>query len=457
MGDVEMLPGSVTVYKANTEVKLVEGFNVHRGGDFTAKIAPCGSNCASTNIGIPTDYTICDNECITLGGPSVLGMSYSWSAVTDEHLSYLSSTTVAKPVFCPPSGGSGTYMYNVTITNTCGESTTKTGYVHYDTESNPNPEFTITNSNLSSNPDNPAFAINTPEHTEYVSVDILDCNNNNTVLHSNIYRNGVNFTAPQEIKWQFTGFMTPCGCYKIRVRSKNYCYEEIREEFFEWDRIKAPRNTAIPNVAICMDGKRYVCFTGSGVAQIKVEMFNRHGNPVMNRTESVTSNPYFLQIPKGDFGRNLSSGVYFMIVTFIGCDGSKLKSERTTVQFLDCGTDFTGIGDGWYGDDYTNGDAYYANPESGMVDSLYSIIAPNPVFESAIIRYHIPEAGTVKISLMNANFEEKVVLLQNEHNPVGDYEVQFSNTELLTGVNYYMIELFNEQNARHIKRFSVVK
>jgi hypothetical protein len=432
-------------------VKLVEGFNVYKGADFTAKIAPCGSNCASTNINIPTDYTICDNECITLGGPSVLGMSYSWSAVTDEHLQYLSSTTVAKPVFCPPDGGSGTYTYNLTITNTCGESTTKTVYVHYDNESNPNPKFAITNSNLASNPDNPSLTINTVQHTEYVSVDILDCNNN--ILHSNTYKNGVDFTAPQEVNWQFGGFMSPCGCYKIRVRSKNYCYEDVKEEMLQWNRITTPTNVQFENFTRCEGGKRKICFSGSGVASVKLQLFNRKGLRDVSNTYNITGNPYCMEIPNDN---EITNGQYAIIIDFIGCDGT-IKNMTGFVSVFPCGDSFTDGGGTWNGDDYYNGGVYYENPENGTIDSLYSVLSPNPVLEGALITYHIPEAGSVKITLLNANFEQKAILVQNETMSAGDYQVQFSNAYLLNGVNYYMIELSNNQQARHIKRFSVVK
>jgi hypothetical protein len=449
-------PGSnsnttTVVYKASEEVLLRNGFIVERGGDFTAKIAPCGSNCRSSNISLLTDYTICDNECITLGGPSVLGMTYSWNAITDEHLSYLSSTTVAKPVFCPPDGGSGTYTYNLTITNTCGESTTKTVYVHYDNESNPNPKFAITNSNLASNPDNPSLTINTVQHTEYVSVDILDCNNN--ILHSNTYKNGVDFTAPQEVNWQFGGFMSPCGCYKIRVRSKNYCYEDVKEEMLQWNRITTPTNVQFENFTRCEGGKRKICFSGSGVASVKLQLFNRKGLRDVSNTYNITGNPYCMEIPNDN---EITNGQYAIIIDFIGCDGT-IKNMTGFVSVFPCGDSFTDGGGTWNGDDYYNGGVYYENPENGTIDSLYSVLSPNPVLEGALITYHIPEAGSVKITLLNANFEQKAILVQNETMSAGDYQVQFSNAYLLNGVNYYMIELSNNQQARHIKRFSVVK
>ncbi|MES2559877.1 MAG: 3-coathanger stack domain-containing protein [Bacteroidota bacterium] len=451
MGDVEMKSGSVTTYKASSEVKLVEGFNVERGADFTAMIGRCGSPCSSPNIYVPDQYVICNSQCIVIGSPSGYKMSYEWRALVSGQLQYLSATNVATPIFCPPENGSGTYTYQVIITNQCGESTTKTIYIHYSGGSNPNPDFTITNSNLSSKPDNPSFTINTTENTEYVSVDIIDCNNN--ILHSTVFNNGIDFTAPQAVNWSFLGFLEPCGCYKIRVRSKNYCFEELKEEVFDWHRIRTATNVAFENFTRCEGGKRKLCFTGLGLARVRIQLFNRNGLKVVDHTEStLTSNPHCIEIPDEDV---ITNGQYAIIIEFTDCDES-VTTMTGFVSVFFCDNDFTNDhGDQWNGDDY-NSDAHYVDPESGLVDSLYSTVSPNPVLENSVISYHIPKAGTVKISLMNSNFEQQAILIQENGVQVGDYQIQFSGSDLLNGVNYYMIELYNEQNARHIKRFSVI-
>jgi hypothetical protein len=255
------------------------------------------------------------------------------------------------------------------------------------------------------------------------------------------------------VNWQFGGFMSPCGCYKIRVRSKNYCYEDVKEEMLQWNRITTPTNVQFENFTRCEGGKRKICFSGSGVASVKLQLFNRKGLRDVSNTYNITGNPYCMEIPNDN---EITNGQYAIIIDFIGCDGT-IKNMTGFVSVFPCGDSFTDGGGTWNGDDYYNGGVYYENPENGTIDSLYSVLSPNPVLEGALITYHIPEAGSVKITLLNANFEQKAILVQNETMSAGDYQVQFSNAYLLNGVNYYMIELSNNQQARHIKRFSVVK
>lgn len=454
-GDVSMLDGSVTTYKANTEVSLVEGFNVERGADFTAKIAPCGKSCLSSDLNVPTDYYVCDNGCIVLqGSPYARGMTIVWSSPVENHLDYLSTLNSLTPVFCPPSGASGLYTYSLTITNPCGETTTKTIRIHYDELSNPNPDFTILNSNLSVNPDHPELAISVPLHTERLLVEVLDCAGN--ILKTSEFKSGADFLSPATVLWSLADYFTPCGCYKIRIKSKNVCYPEWKEVTLDWNRITAPSNIVVPTASPCINGKRWICFNASGVNQIQILLFNRDGATIMDKTVPYTgNNPYCYQIP--DDIDILGSSTYFMIATFFGCDGTQI-SQETTIYFGPCGDGILEPDSGltWDGDTYSSG-IYYSNPDNGLIDSLYSSISPNPVTDVSLINYHIPEAGTVKISILNSNFEEAQVLVQENNTPSGNYQVEFANNNLNNGVNYYMIELYNSQTARQIRRFTVIK
>ena len=451
LGDVQMLAGSITTYKAGSEVKLVEGFNVDRGADFTAKIAQCGNECPSSNLDIPTEYVICDNECITLNGGVSRGITYNWSSPHPAFMEYLSAVNTPNPIFCPPANGNGTYVYTVTTTNACGESTTKNVYIHYDPTSNDIPEFDVVNSNLSSLPDNPTLTIKTGLHTEYLSVEVLDCSGN--ILHTSIYKNGIDFTNPGPINWSLTNFTTPCGCYKIRITSKNYCYVDVKEEVYDWNRILSVSNVFASNVAICRDGKRFICFSGNGVSKIEFHLFLRDlHTEVMNKTMDFTSNPFCIEV---DY--DLINAEYFMRVSFIGCDGS-VQTRETWVHVPFCGDAFISYIDtaSWNGDTYNLG-GIYQDAETGVLDSLHSTISPNPVVDYSVINYRIPKSGAVKISLLNSNFETQSVLLNQTNVSVGNYVLDFSNANLLNGINYYMIELYNEQNARFIKRFTVIK
>ena len=456
LGDVDLLVGSVTKYKANTEVRLVEGFNVNRGADFTAKIGKCGSECSSSNINIPTDYVICDNNCITLNGGISRGMTYQWSSPNPAHMQYLRGAESSHPIFCPPTVTNyGNYVYTVTITNTCGESTTKTVHVHYDTNSDPNPDFQVLSSNLSQSPDNPSISLIAQPHTEYVTFEVLDCDDN--VLRTDTYKGGIHFSPSATINWTMNEFMDPCGCYRIRVRSKNFCYEEIKQQVFEWRRNRTPSNMQLPTSAFCLNGKRWICVGASGVASINVQIFNRWGNTVMETGYPYTGHPFCFEVPDGD---DLSAGTYYMIVTFIGCDGTEVVSNQTTIYLPYCGDGLVSNPDSsannWNGDTYASDISYY-NLETGLYDSLYTSVSPNPMTESATISYHIPKSGSVKITILNSNFETKATLTYEQQVQAGDYSVQMNTEPLLNGINYYMIELNNEKTARLIRRISVVK
>lgn len=451
-GDVLVKKDAKTTFKANTEVILRPGFVAERESDFTAKIAQCRSECSSSDVVIPREFIICDNKCIVIGGDIVKGMTYSWTSLEPDHINFLSSTNVCNPTFCPPDNASGTFTYNVTITNACGESTTKPVSIHTDPSSHPNPDFTIKKSNLSESPDNPSLDIATFEHTEFVSIEIMDCSDN--VLYESVYKNGIDFVPPQQITWTFPGGLSPCGCYRIRVRSKNYCYLQTKEEVYEWTR---PQNqlggtTEVATLATCDNGNRRVCFKGAGLAQIRIQLSNRWGALIKDETIDATGKTTCYTLPNT---ADLSNGDYPWIITFIGCDGT-VSDYHGFVRLPYCGYGFTGVDGFWNGDDYFSG-VYYETPDGGELDSLYSTISPNPVLDNATIQYHIPKAGGVKISLMNSNFEQKQILLNQDWIERGDYEIQFSNEELPFGVNYYMIEIINDEtSARYIKRFSVI-
>jgi hypothetical protein len=436
------------IYKAEHEVILRPGFEVERGGEFTAKIAPCGSACMSSNVSIPTRYSICDNNCIKLNGGGGHLMTYSWSSSNPDFMQYLSDINSNTPTFCPPSTReSGTFSYTVTITNTCGESTTKTVYIHYDENSNPNPEFTAKSSDLVASPNKPSFTVEVGPHTEFLYFEIRNCSN--TLLKRYKFEKGVNLDVNMPLNWQLNDFFPPCDCYKIVIRSKNICYTNWHEQTYDWQGLQGLTNLVVGNITICEGGKRKICFSGTGISAIGFELFNRWDDRVMDyHEESFTNSPFCMEVTN-----NIVNGQYKMYMTFIGCDGSRVD-RFTWVTVFNCSGSIVGEGgEGeWHGDTYTYG--HYKG--DGETDSLYSIISPNPVVDNSKINYHIPSPGFVKISLMNSNFEEKVIIKNAEHS-VGDYEIDFNNSELPRGVNYYMIDLMGEQSFRYIKRFSVIK
>lgn len=436
-GDVNMMEGSLTMYKAKTEITLVEGFIANRGADFTAKIAPCGKSCSSPDINIPTDYYLCDESCIQVIGHSAsYGMTAVWSSMDVSNLEYLSSINTLKPLFCPPAGVNGTFSYTLTISNSCGESVTKTIRFHKETQSNPFPNHEIVLSNLSLNPDHPELKIAVSAYTERLIVEVMDCFGN--VLKANEYKGGVDFTSPAAIDWSLPDFFHPCGCYKIRIRSKNFCFPQWKETILDWNRIVSPINTILPTAALCINGKRWICFNASGVNLLHIQLFDRDENKILDKTISYSGNNLFCYQLPDDL--SVTWGTYFMIVKFIGCDGS-VVDEHTTIYFGPCEDGIVEPDDGWDGDVFSS-NIYLRDGDNNIVDSLHSSISPNPIINTSLINYHLPQAGLVKITAMNSNFEVQAVLLHQDNKPPGDYQIELSKEGLNYGVNYYMIEFF---------------
>jgi hypothetical protein len=452
-GDVIIKANSQLTYKGVVDVALKDGVVIERGSDFVARIAPCGKECASPDFYLPSVYTICDNQCINISGGTALGMTYLWSSVNEAHMQYLLNATIASPMFCPPSNvNQGTYVYNATITNPCGETAIKTVRINYDAISNPTPTFSFINSNLGSKPDQPAFTLKPGPHTEKVLIDITDCDG--TVLKSDVYVNGENFNNLGQIIWRNEDYFDPCGCYKIVVKSKNYCYEEWKTETFSWNRNRSLTNVDLANTSICRNGKRYVCFQGTGIDYIKMKIWNNwaSADPVFDKT--IEPNSTCFEIPN----TWSNAGHYSFEATIMGCDGSKVFFEKQPFNVGPCNGNLIEDTTDWVGDAYNTG-VIYTNPETGRKDSVYSALYPNPVTDYSTISYHIPMIGQVKITLHNSNFEQTAVLLNSAANfPLGDYEMQFSNADLTNGTNYYKIEYTNAQTpAVHITRFTSIK
>lgn len=425
-GDIVMIDGSVTTFKAATEVSLVSGFNVDRGADFTAKIGHCGSDCPTTNTPFPEKYYLCSNECIKLGAFSIRGLTYEWTSTNPTFLNLLSSKNTSSPTFCPGNSEPGTYKYTVKIRNNCGEMTEKTIYVHYYPNSNPNPDFTIVNTNLDTKPIYPSIEITPGLNTEKISVDVVDCDGN--LILSKSYFSGIDFSSAENIHWLLDTYLSPCNCYKIRIRSKNFCQETIKEEILDWNRIKQPTDVNLPTLSYCQDGKRWICISGEGIDRAEFTFFNRYGTSLNTSTHTINANPFCFQIPDGN---KLPDGTYFLTVKLWGCDGTEVVFDRTTVFFPTC----TSLTD---------------NPDTSSsaeirMDSLRLTVSPNPLQHINQINYHVPKNGHITIKVLNPNFECIKTIVDSDH-ITGDYVTQFSSDNLLLGINYILLELFTDDS-----------
>lgn len=435
-GDILMIDGSLTTYKAEKEVKLVSGFNVDRGADFTAKIGQCGSDCPTTNTDIDENHYLCANECIKVGAFSIRGLTYEWTSANPTFLDLLSSTNISSPIFCPGNSGVGTYKYIVKIRNNCGEITEKTVYVHYYPSSNPNPDFTIINNNLNLSPIYPSIEIDPDINTEKIYVDVLNCDGN--LILSQLYNSGIDFSNTENIQWSLNTYLSPCNCYKIRIRAKNYCYETIKEVILDWNRVKQPTNVDLPTFSFCKDGKRWICISGDGIDKGEFTFFNNWGLPVSTSNQTITSDPFCFPIPDGN---ELPDGTYYLTVKLWGCNGTEVVYDRITVFLPSC-TNFTANSD-------TLNNTEMRINELSKLDSLQLTISPNPLQSVNQINYHVPTNGHIKIKVLNSNFESIKTIIDSDHIN-GDYVTQFTSDNLIFGINYILLELYTNDSYQKI-------
>lgn len=441
MGDVVMLDGSITTFKASKEVKLTEGFYVNRGADFTAKIAPCGHDCPTTNIDLPSQYVLCNNDCINLlTGTVSRGLTVNWTSQNAQNLEYLSSANVINPIFCPPSGTSGVYEYDVVIQNGCGEITTKRVSIKYFASSTPNPTIMITNSNLADMPSYPEISVATTEYTEYVTYDILDCNGNLIYTETFTFFNQQMPPAPAQFK--FTQFVDPCGCYKIRIRNKNYCSDIITEQIMDWNRSQNLSNLFFPNVTLCKDGKRYICFDGKGIKQFELEIFNRWGNRMLQLNQNYTTDPFCIEVPA-----DWSNGVYYFVIKFTGCNG-EINRANGTITVIGCS------------DKLLSPDNVDTDSLEGInlsADSLFMVVSPNPAYDVVNINFFIPNQGQVKIKMLDKNLNDLFIVHDKHYTSKGAYQISTQVQQIPAGINYCLLE-FNSHGTKKIhKRFTLIK
>jgi hypothetical protein len=98
--------------------------------------------------------------------------------------------------------------------------------------------------------------------------------------------------------------------------------------------------------------------------------------------------------------------------------------------------------DGWYVDDI--GVFIYTIPTdiSGDGDLIYTFSLeqnyPNPFNPATTVKYQIPESDLVNLKVFDVLGNE-VATLVNEKQPAGSYEVEFSASELASGIYLYKL------------------
>jgi hypothetical protein len=233
-------------------------------------------------------------------------------------------------------------------------------------------------------------------------------------------------------------FFDPCKCYKIRIRTKNYCNENVAELILNWDRESSPTNINLANIVICDEnGKRLLCLSAKGVKQVNFDIYDRWGGSKLNTTLDYNNDPFCFEIPN-----SWTSGTYFYIIKLIGCDGS-IITYHGSILVPDCegqlnlGTE----------------DFYLDSVLTSNNDSLHFEIIDNPVSTQSKVKYYLSNSGTVSIKLLDKNFELKAVLLNNTLQASGNHELPINTSNLPNGLYYCSIEF---QGSKSIKAYKII-
>lgn len=453
-GTVICFPDSKLEYKAANEVNLKPGFEVQRGADFTAKIAPCGVPCILPSFGCKKYQSICSNECINIGCTPQPLMTYQWTSVPYSNTELLDCVNCPNPIFCPPTGTTGIFKYKVLIKNACGD--IKEEEITINITAASSPVFTLENTDLTGIP---KFKIvSDPINTETVKIEILDCQENVFKLYT---KDAKNTALVFPLEWQLNDYdYDPCACYKIKISTKNFCNEAWYSETIDWDLTNVPYQlNALQNVLSCASNNLNQFFNvpAVGAKKIKIEFFNRWGGAIIpqntNGDDMVGWQDYKNNIMSFKFPNSICNGTFFYILQIEGCDGV-VRSYNGSITRINC------CGETTLPPKPVDGDIYTFNPANGLTDSLYSALVPNPVTveQPGIINYHLPESGNVKITLFNSNMT-LINQFVNETKEKGDYTATLNIDQLTFGSAYYKIELIrsNGTTLYELRRFMVNK
>lgn len=420
----------IITYKASEMVNLKPGFSVERSAEFNALIAPCGEPCQPPTCHLPRVINVCDENCVIIGCLPQTGYSYSWSSLPENATQFLNLTDISNPLFCPPQTGNGTFKYKLKITNQCGQISEREIIVNYTKTPNNNPSLTISDINLDFEP---TFNITVGNEAEEVTVDLEDCNGN--ILKNYIFKRGLDFDCCL-LPFSYLGDIPdPCGCYKFRVKTKNYCSNVWTERIVNWDNSSIPFSFNFNNWVGC-DG--ILRLETKGVRSVSVSLFNRWGQPILEKENILNSGNHVFNFNVREMYNNLSTGTYFYIFTFVGCDG---QIRTFNGSFYYACNEFGMSGE-------LENEIVYMN-EMGILDSVQMTMSPNPATTNLSINTHIPVNGNLKITIKNSNFET-VKIVNNSLNLIkGDHVFTSEISSIPVGLYYCLLE-FTDGNRESV-------
>lgn len=324
-GDV-MIPAYADIsFKAGRELALLNGFGAYYESEFRAYIAPCASDCVPPDAFAGISQTICDGMPVQLGTNPESGYGYTWVASPVSATQYLSSVSVADPVFTPPHG-EGDVTFYVMVVNNCGQMSTAAVTFHYDDTPSQTAQFSMSNLVLG---DEPSFDLVLNADIEKVHIEVLDVSLN-TVYYQEVFMNPIDFQCCS-MPWALPAPLPPCIDYRIRITVTNFCTGATDVEIIDWNRNRTFALTSpIPNVITPNDDgiNDRLCVNFTGAGQMSLEVKTSWGVTVFY--DMITASPPMACIWDGECNQGvpacvigpLEDGTYYYILKFFDCAGT---------------------------------------------------------------------------------------------------------------------------------------
>lgn len=396
-GEVVCDPLSKVNFKGEWEVRLKTGTRIKRGATFRAYIAPCGVVCPIPSAYVIDDTALCgQTNPFHIGGAFQPNTTYAWTSDQVGALAFLDDPSSSDPLFSSPveTGAYGTIKYTLTATNGCGQSQVRNLIISYDNNPVDSPYFEISNI---INYDSIAFTLDSIHpKTEKIKVQILACNGVD-ILEEYEFLNGVDF-ACCNFNFKYTDWLYPCNCYKIKVSTKNYCFDTWVDTIFNYTTNQSLDFAILSNVGSC--NKDQICFKTKGATYIEFDFFNRWGEKVKGFKSDVNDDEMCFRVP------DVPSGTYFISGKIIDCNGNYLEFNFVFTVF--CSDDLILP---------PKEITYQQNPNSKTIDAssknidittevmpekIHYLIYPNPTEKGFSINYNTLKMCEAYFTLYNS-------------------------------------------------------
>ncbi len=424
-------------FKGEWEVRLKPGTRIKHGANFRAYISPCGVACPIPSAYVAEDTSLCGNgvDPVSIGGPSEPTIEYTWTSEPAGDIVLLSNPTIANPTFLPPLTGRGTVRFKLKATSPCGSEQTRFVTVTYD-NSPSNTPFFVMDSLFSQ--DSIQFTLKQLDSkTEKIKVQILSCDGLDT-LEEYIFNNKIDFNCC-DFKYKYNNYLNPCNCYKVRVATKNYCFDTWKDTVFTHT-----RNSTFDFAILTNAGHRNqddICFKVKGATHIEFTFVNRWDQPLKQYSVTVDDTVMCFKVP------NVPTATYRILGTVKDCGGNDHDFDFLFAVFDRKSNSTKG--------DFTqkpnvNIDAIGSPENSIGGKELEYVVYPNPANDELHFTYYtINDNTSTNISVFDALGKE-LLKFESIKTIAGRQEDILDVATLADGVYFLKIQIGNDKKMERL-------